>query len=152
MKKVLLVVVVLVVVGGGYWYMKKQYAAPAMQPASETPAQMAATPEAMSGAPAAGDAMEASTTKEFKVDGSEFAFTPSTLSVKKGDTVKVTFTNTGKYPHNFTISELNVVGKTVQAGQSDMVTFTADKAGSFKYTCSVPGHEEKGMVGTITVQ
>lgn len=90
--------------------------------------------------------------KEIAVSGSEFAFSPNTINVNKGDTVKVTFTNTGKFPHNFTISELNVASKTISPGQSDTVTFVADKAGTFTYFCSVPTHKDKGMVGTLTVQ
>lgn len=92
------------------------------------------------------------TVKSFAISGTEFAFSPNTLTVNKGDTVKVTLTNNGNYPHNFTITELNVQGKTISPGQSDTVTFTADKAGTFQYFCSVPGHKDKGMVGTITVQ
>jgi len=90
--------------------------------------------------------------KSFAVSGTEFAFSPNTLTVNKGDTVKVSFTNNGNYPHNFMITELNVQGKTISPGQSDTVTFTANKAGTFQYFCSVPGHKDKGMVGTITVQ
>ena len=146
MNKTLLVLVLVLVVGAGaYLYMKK-YSAPAMQPTDSQ--QATSTPEAMSGAAGA----TTGAAKEFAVSGSEFAFSPATLSVAKGDTVKVTFTNTGKYPHNFTITDLNVQSKTVQAGESDTVTFTADKAGSFQYFCSVPSHKEKGMVGTLTVQ
>ncbi len=89
--------------------------------------------------------------KSFTVSGTEFAFSPNTLSVNKGDTVKITFTNNGTLPHNFTITELAVKSKTIMPGQSDTVTFIADKAGTFVYFCSVPGHKDKGMVGTFTV-
>ena len=156
MKNTLIVLVVLVVLVGAYLgrhtlrTMLMGSPVPATQ-TEMTPQPSTTAPEAMSGASGAGSAMTGSV-KEFMVKGTEFAFAPATMSVSKGDTVKVTFTNAGKYPHNFTITELNVQGKTIQPGQTDVVTFTADKAGTFKYFCSVPGHEDKGMVGTLTVQ
>jgi plastocyanin len=91
-------------------------------------------------------------TQSFTVDGSEFVFMPSTLSVNKGDVVTVTFKNGGNYPHNFSIAELNVKSKTIQPGGSDTVTFTADRVGSFAYNCTVDSHTEKGMKGTLVVQ
>ena len=64
--------------------------------------------------------------KSFTVSGTEFAFTPNTLSVNKGDTVKILFTNNGKFPHNFTITEFNVQSKTISHRESDTVIFTPD--------------------------
>ncbi len=154
MKNTLLVIVLLVVLVGVY--LGRHTLKTMLMGSSPSPTPTAAmqpatgAPEAASGA--SGVMTTSGTTKEFAVSGTEFAFSPSTLTVAKGDTVKVTFTNNGAYPHNFTITEFNVASKTVSPGQSDTVTFTADKAGSFKYFCSVPGHEDKGMVGTLTVQ
>src|ERR1035437_5777973 len=37
------------------------------------------------------------------VSGNEFAFTPSTFTLKKGEPVEITFKNTGAFPHNLTI-------------------------------------------------
>jgi plastocyanin len=93
-----------------------------------------------------------SSVQEITVEGNEFAFTPSTLTVKKGEEVKVMFKNTGKYPHNFVVADINVTSKTIQPGQSDTVIFTPEKAGSYEYNCSIGNHTEKGMTGTLTVQ
>lgn len=90
--------------------------------------------------------------QKFTVEGSEFAFTPSTLTVKKGEAVEITFKNNGKYPHNLTIADLNVKTKTIQPGQEDTLTFTPTKVGSFSFMCTVPGHADKGMTGTLTVE
>jgi plastocyanin len=86
------------------------------------------------------------------VEGSEFAFTPSTITAKKGQALKITFKNTGAFPHNLTISDLNVKTKTIQPGEQDAVQFTPDKTGQFSFVCTVPGHADKGMKGILTVE
>ncbi len=135
MNKVLMIAVIVIVLGAvGYFLMKGGGA--------YSSAQVTALPTSSS----------TGAVKNFTVSGSEFAFSPNTLSVNKGDTVNVTFTNGGAFPHNFTIAELNVKSKTLSPGESDTVTFTADQAGTFTYFCSVPTHKDKGMVGTLTVK
>jgi plastocyanin len=90
--------------------------------------------------------------QKFTIEGKEFAFTPSKLTVKKGEAVEITFKNMGKYPHNLTIADLNVKTKTIQPGEEDTITFTPDKTGSFSFMCTVPTHADKGMTGTLTVE
>jgi nitrite reductase (NO-forming) len=86
------------------------------------------------------------------VTGTEFSFTPSSIAAKVGQTVQLTFKNAGQYPHNLTITQLGVKTKTIQPGQEDTITFTADKAGTFTFLCTVPGHADRGMTGTFTVK
>lgn len=91
-------------------------------------------------------------TKEITVTGRDFSFDPSTITVNKGDTVRITFINEGTFPHNFAISVLGVGTKTIQPGQRDVITFTADQVGQYKFMCTVPGHADQGMVGTVVVK
>jgi plastocyanin len=84
------------------------------------------------------------------VTGSNFTFAPKTITVKKGDTINLTFKNSGG-THDLVIDELGVRTKTIAGGASDMVTFVASKAGTFTYYCSVGNHRAMGMTGTITV-
>jgi uncharacterized cupredoxin-like copper-binding protein len=86
------------------------------------------------------------------VEASEFAFTPSTFTLKKGQPAEIIFKNAGAFPHNLTISDLNVKTKTIQPGEQDTIQFTPDKTGQFGFLCTVPGHADKGMKGTLTVQ
>jgi nitrite reductase (NO-forming) len=90
--------------------------------------------------------------QKITVSGSEFAFTPSTLTFKKGQPAEITFKNNGTYPHNLTIADLNVKTKTISPGEQDTIQFTPDKTGQFAFLCTVPGHADKGMKGTLTVQ
>lgn len=89
-------------------------------------------------------------TQLFTVTGSNFAFAPSAMTVKKGDTVVITFKN-GDGFHDFVIDELNVRTAQIQDGAQETVTFVADKAGTFEYYCSVGQHRAMGMKGTLTV-
>ena len=102
--------------------------------------------------PSATASSSAQVAQQITVTGTEFAFTPSTINVKMGQPVTITFKNAGKFSHNLTIAGLNVATKTIPAGQSDSVTFTPAKAGSFSFVCTVDSHADKGMKGTIVVK
>jgi plastocyanin len=148
MNKAVLVILILVILGvGAYVVMRPSYGTKSANAVTNSTAPVASNPTT---SVPIGTSSEAE--KSFSVTGTEFAFSPNTITVNNGDSVTVTFTNNGKYPHNFVINELNVKGKTIQPGESDTVSFTADKAGSFEYYCSVDSHKDKGMTGTITVQ
>ncbi len=86
------------------------------------------------------------------VEAKEFAFTPSAITLKKGQPAQITFKNMGAFPHNLTIADLNIKTKTIQPGEQDTIKFTPDKTGQFTFMCTVPGHADKGMKGTLTVQ
>lgn len=93
----------------------------------------------------------ANTQKTFHVAGGNFFFVPSEIKVNKGDRVTVVFDDVDGF-HDFVIDELNVKSKRIQTNGQDTVTFTADKAGSFEYYCSVGTHRQVGMKGTLIVQ
>lgn len=142
-------IIVIFVLGAAYWWWSnslKQAAAPVSnnnfvtEPKNEIPPLVQA-PNQMNGA-----------VQEIMVSGNEFSFSPATLNLKKGQAVKVTFTNTGKYPHNFAITDMNVTTKTIGPGQKDSIQFTPDRTGTFTYVCTVGDHAEKGMKGTTTIQ
>ncbi|MBI3573869.1 cupredoxin domain-containing protein [Candidatus Kaiserbacteria bacterium] len=88
--------------------------------------------------------------KDLAVSGFNFGFSPSTLTVKRGDHVKITFTNSGGM-HDFKIDEFNVATSRIGTGESATVEFDATKAGTFQYYCSVANHRAMGMWGTLTV-
>jgi cytochrome c oxidase subunit II len=97
-----------------------------------------------------GGTVTTGSTKEFTVTGSNFSFTPNTLAVKKGDTVKITFKNADGF-HDFKLDEFNVATQRISGGSQATVTFVANKTGSFEYYCSVGTHRQMGMKGTLTV-
>lgn len=98
----------------------------------------------------ADEADDAASVSTFTVTGSNFAFSPANLSVKKGDTVNITFSNSSG-THDFNIDEFAVATFQLEGGASQTVSFVADKTGSFEYYCSVGSHRSMGMTGTLTV-
>lgn len=89
--------------------------------------------------------------KEFRVTGQNFSFIPSTITVKKGDKVKIIFENSEGF-HDFKIDEYGVATKKTKSPTTEVLEFTADKAGSFEYYCSVGEHRSMGMKGTFKVE
>jgi len=90
------------------------------------------------------------TVKTFTVDAKNFSFSPASISVKKGDTVKIILKNT-EGGHDLVIDEFSARTKIINSGEEDAIQFVADKTGSFEFYCSVMSHREMGMKGTLTV-
>jgi probable HAF family extracellular repeat protein len=89
---------------------------------------------------------------ELDVELADIRFVPTELSVPAGSTVILNLTNTGVGTHDFVIDVLGVNSGELAGGEQIQVTFTApDEPGEFQFYCSVPGHKEAGMIGTLTV-
>jgi plastocyanin len=107
-------------------------------------------------APAAGGNGEAGGTTTVSMD--EYAFDPDSLSVKKGDTITVK--NDGNIGHNLTIEQgpdpkkksKKLAGtSTFLGGKSEDLTVDLNP-GKYAMACTVSGHRELGMTGTVTVK
>lgn len=96
--------------------------------------------------------VDVGTTKSFTVVGSNFAFSPKEMRVKKGDKVRITFSSQNGM-HDFKIDEFNVGTRILRGGEpAQTVEFTASKTGTFEYYCSVGTHRQMGMVGKLIVE
>lgn len=84
----------------------------------------------------------------FTVSAKEFVFDPATLAVPADEEVTIELVNGGAVEHDFTIDELSVKIATA-ATETASATLTA-AAGTYTFYCSVPGHREAGMEGTLT--
>ena len=98
--------------------------------------------------PASGpQAVEVKTTDALRFD-------PATITVKKGTPVRVTLTNNTVVEHDWVVDNLD--GKKVQMHAAPKASATVDitpmAAGSYEFYCSIPGHREAGMKGTLVVQ
>lgn len=82
-------------------------------------------------------------------DGLEFD--PAELTVAAGE-VTIELTSEPEALHTFTIEELGDV-EVVAADGGETATGTVElESGTYTYYCSVPGHREAGMEGTLTVE
>lgn len=84
----------------------------------------------------------------------EMYFDPDSISADAGSSVEVNLENAGTMLHDFTIDDLGGerVHVEVPNGESDSVTLNIpDESGTYEFYCSVPGHRESGMEGTLEV-
>ncbi len=82
----------------------------------------------------------------------EFSYTPSKITVKAGQPVQLVLENQGVIEHDFVVDRFRVKTAAIQPGKTGTVTFTPNARGTFEFYCSIPGHKEAGMKGTLVVQ
>jgi plastocyanin len=86
---------------------------------------------------------------ELAVSGKSFSFTPSTITVKAGEARTLAFTSKD-IAHDFTVKELDI-HVPASGGHTARRNVTFDKPGTYTFFCSVAGHREAGMTGTLVV-
>ena len=83
----------------------------------------------------------------------EMQFSPATVRVKAGTPVTLTAANKGVLEHNW---HVKIGNETVQidarSGQTATKTFTPTTPGTYTVVCTVAGHEQAGMKGTLVVE
>lgn len=98
-------------------------------------------------------------------------FTPASIKVKKGETIRLRVKNEGRIKHEMvlgTLAELKEHAETmikfpemehddpnaiaVEPGKTGELVWHFSKAGRFDFACLVPGHFEAGMQGKIAVR
>jgi uncharacterized cupredoxin-like copper-binding protein len=110
-------------------------------------------------------------TRTIKVDMDDrMRFTPASITVQQGDTVRFIVKNSGKVMHEFvlgTMQELKEHAELmkkfpdmehdepymahVAPGKTQTIVWQFTKAGEFYFGCLLPGHFEAGMIGSIRV-
>jgi len=116
-----------------------------------------------------GDAAQASRTIEIDMLDT-MRFTPATLNVQQGDTVKFVIRNQGKLMHEMVLGTIADLGahaammrkypgmehdepymSHVASGKQEELVWQFTQPGNFHFGCLIAGHFEAGMTGTITV-
>ncbi len=149
MKKIIVLAIIIVAIITFWFY--GQNTTPVTPDTSRTSEGTITTPPAPASTTTTPTNVTTGSVKEFIVIGSNFSFTPNTLEVKQGDTVKITFKNANG-THNFKLDEFQVATKQIKSGQSETVEFIADKTGSFEFYCSIGNHRAIGMKGTLIIK
>jgi uncharacterized cupredoxin-like copper-binding protein len=104
-------------------------------------------------------------------------FNPSSFEVTAGAPVVLTLINEDTLEHDFSILEIPVESVSepdavsaehqmemgedarepamhvaAEPNATNQVTFTPTRPGTYEFYCTVPGHKEAGMVGTMVVE
>jgi plastocyanin len=105
-------------------------------------------------APESGKKAGGGSTLEFEADpNGELAYTTTKATTKAGWVV-INFKNPQSLVHNVRIEDQSgkMVDGTAVIGQGETSTTANLKPGKYTFYCSVPGHREAGMEGTLTVK
>lgn len=85
-----------------------------------------------------------------EVVAGDMYFEPTELSADAGE-IEVTLVNEGAAVHNFVVEEADdTTVVEVTGGQTGSGTIELE-AGDYTFYCSIPGHREAGMEGSLTV-
>ena len=135
-KNILIGFVIVVLVLGGYYFFnsKQQVQAPKEETKIEN------------------KQVEITESRKIVVEGNEFKFSPTSITVEKGEKINLVFKNIGKFPHNFIVDELGITSKTINGGEEDSVEFVSEKTGTFSMYCGVGNHRQQGMEGKVVVE
>jgi len=98
-------------------------------------------------------------------------FTPSAITVKRGETVRFIVKNSGKEKHEMVLGTEGQLEEryhatmqapekarsgpnaiVLDAGESGEIVWQFTKLGTVSFACLLPGHYDAGMRGTVTVK
>jgi plastocyanin len=119
--------------------------------AASTPAP---TPTTSSATTPAAPASSGSSSVSLEADpGGQLKYNTTSLSAKAGK-VSIAFTNMAMEGHNVTVASSSgkVEGATPTFEGGSKTLALNLKPGTYKFYCSVPGHRQAGMEGTLTVK
>ena len=86
------------------------------------------------------------------VFASEFSYDTATSEVEAGRPFSIQIHNEGNLEHDITFVGLeSEFGLHVQPGEDNIATWAIDEPGEYLYYCTVLGHREAGMTGTLIV-
>lgn len=117
----------------------------------------------------AGDARAAGRTVELRMSD-KMRFTPDSLEVKQGQTIRFILHNDGRQMHEFVLGTRKELDEHaalmlkypkmehdepymahVGPGKTGMIIWTFNRTGEFEFACLIPGHYQAGMTGKIRV-
>jgi len=102
--------------------------------------------------------------------GNELKYNPATIELAAGEPVHLVLKNEGALEHDFTIEQIDIkmdqpaesshmttgmhadLHVHTMPGETSEMTFTPEKSGTYTFFCTVPGHKEGGMTGSLTVK
>ncbi|HLA15715.1 MAG TPA: cupredoxin domain-containing protein, partial [Candidatus Limnocylindrales bacterium] len=89
--------------------------------------------------------------QQVTITGRDFRFEPAEVTVRAGEWVVVEFTNDDTVIHDWMVEGIPNVDVPARPGQTARLRFVLDTPGTYMVMCSIPGHAEAGMTGTLVV-
>ncbi len=121
-----------------------------------------------------GDDYEATPAQTLQLAMQDIAYNSQALTALRGEPVRIELENRGAITHDFTIDTIPVhdvhtsggadsaehehqasehdIHFALDGGASGYLEFEPSEAGVYEYFCTVAGHREAGMHGTLTVE
>jgi plastocyanin len=123
---------------------------------ASTPATTASTPTSTSPSAAGGESSSSGAGGSLSLSTNsegQLAYSTTSLSAKAGK-VTIAFTNSAPLSHNLTVESPSgsTVGATPTFQGGTKTLSLSLKPGTYKFFCTVPGHRQAGMEGTLTVK
>jgi len=91
-------------------------------------------------------------TLALSADPTQLAFDKTALASKPGK-ITINLDNPAQIPHSIAVKDgSTLVGESKQVAQSKTSVTVDLPPGKYEFLCTVPGHEQAGMKGTLTVK
>lgn len=88
---------------------------------------------------------------EIVVVGTDFRFEPDVLHLRAGEPANVVL-EVSQGGHNLVVPDAGFVLPIVDEGEVTRGALRIEEPGTYEMLCTVPGHAEEGMVGTVEVE
>ena len=98
-------------------------------------------------------AAEGEPDQRIQIEAVSYSYNPANLSARPG-TIRFVVANTADEVHGFEIEGQGIEEaiEEIQPGTTDSLTVTLTQPGKYEIYCPVDDHEERGMVGTLTIE
>ncbi|MFN8526472.1 MAG: cupredoxin domain-containing protein [Chloroflexota bacterium] len=94
---------------------------------------------------------------ELRVVATDLKFTPNVLTGKVGQKMSIILDNKGLIEHDIAFTGMKATGSNpelkvlAKPGATATLELTPTAIGRYDFVCTIPGHKEAGMKGTMTV-
>jgi nitrite reductase (NO-forming) len=114
-----------------------------------TPGSSAVAGPGGGGEPSSTPAPNAPTGETIEIEAFDLGFEPKAVTVPAAGEYEVVLRNTGIAPHDVTFADGTTISAAPGATGSGSVTIPE---GGLTFICSIPGHEQGGMAGAVSVE
>lgn len=84
------------------------------------------------------------------IEASNFHFAPDRIELRKGEEIALALTSDDG-PHDFAVDGLGLVAD-VGGGGTSTQRLRIDQPGTYTFSCTIPGHRDGGMEGSLVVK